>query len=225
MKSKLKAFLASIILTGGIVTYASSDSIHVFAQEKNELDGKVVMIDPAHGGLDTGAVNGKDTEAKLTYKIAKAVQKKLEKKGADVILTRTNDKTKRVSITSRKQMIEKVHPDFLISLHVNNSSKKSNEGVSAYFVNDLDKPFAQDLQENTAKILHMKENKSSSLTSDHATTLLKLQPAVNDMHASLMEIGFMSNKDDLSTLKKKKTPKKIANVLTKAIVNETKSQE
>lgn len=225
MKRKLKAFLASIILTGGIVTYASSDSIHVFAQEKNELDGKVVMIDPAHGGIDTGAVHGKDTEAKFTYKIAKAVQNKLEKKGATVMLTRTDNSTKRVSISARKQMIEKVHPDFLISLHVNSSSKESDQGVSTYFVNELDKPFAQNLQKNTAKALHMNENRSNSLTSEHATSLLKLQPSVNDIHASLIEIGFMSNKDDLSTLKQKKTPKKIAKVLTKAMINEIKSQE
>jgi len=225
MKSKLKAFLASIILTGGIVTYAASDSIHVFAQEKNELDGKVVMIDPAHGGIDTGAVNGKNTEEKLTYKFAKAVKKQLEKKGADVILTRGNNETKRVSISSRKQMIEKVHPDFLVSLHVNSSSNKSDQGVSSYFVNELDKPFAQDLQQTTAKVLHMNENKSNSFTSKHATSLLKLQPSINDMHASLMEIGFISNEDDLSTLKQKKTPKKIAKAVTKAILNETKSQE
>ena len=55
------------------------------------LIGKVIYLDPGHGGSDPGAVYGNIYEANLNLEIALKTQKELEKQGAIVYLTRYGD--------------------------------------------------------------------------------------------------------------------------------------
>ena len=57
-----------------------------------ELGGvKVVVIDPGHGGLDGGASSGEVVERDITLSISHELAKRLEKKGATVIMTRRKE--------------------------------------------------------------------------------------------------------------------------------------
>ena len=61
--------------------------------ETNNLDllGKVIYLDPGHGGIDPGAVYKDIEEADINLKIAEKTQKILEQEGAIVYLTRYGD--------------------------------------------------------------------------------------------------------------------------------------
>ncbi len=55
------------------------------------LGGQKVVIDAGHGGQDGGASKGEVIEKDITLAIAQHVAKELKKKGATVVMTRTQD--------------------------------------------------------------------------------------------------------------------------------------
>ena len=56
-------------------------------REAGPLGGVVVVLDPGHGGADSGAVCGGVSEAALTYRTAAEVAAALRASGADVVYT------------------------------------------------------------------------------------------------------------------------------------------
>lgn len=93
----------------------------------------VVLIDPAHGGKETGVLGVDNVAEKdLTLAIALALQKELAKDGSlDVRLTRTSDEA--LSIDDRKANILKVKPALVLSLHVNAGFGKTSSGFELYY--------------------------------------------------------------------------------------------
>ena len=55
------------------------------------LFGKVIYLDPGHGGPDPGAVWGNIYESQINLEISLKLQEELEKNGAIVYLTRYGD--------------------------------------------------------------------------------------------------------------------------------------
>ena len=70
------------------------------------LDGKVVIIDPGHGGHDPGAVHGGLYEKDLALDIGLKLRTMLEKAGATVYMTREDDRF--VSLFYRSAYANKV---------------------------------------------------------------------------------------------------------------------
>jgi N-acetylmuramoyl-L-alanine amidase len=96
----------------------------------------VILIDPGHGGEDTGAKsNGKNViyEKDLTLKIATKIQDFLQHKHV-CYLTRSLDRT--VSLMERADMAEKVKADFFISIHINSSADKGSHGFETYYLDN-----------------------------------------------------------------------------------------
>ena len=59
---------------------------------KGGIKGKIITIDPGHGGSDPGAVSDKGTyEKTITLAMAKKLKADLEKMGAVVYLTRSGE--------------------------------------------------------------------------------------------------------------------------------------
>ncbi len=55
------------------------------------LQGKVIVVDSGHGGLDPGALYNDIYEKDITLSIGKYLEKYLSEMGATVIMTRTSD--------------------------------------------------------------------------------------------------------------------------------------
>lgn len=93
----------------------------------------MVMIDPAHGGEDSGvSITDKTGEKDITLAIALALQKELAKEGVyEIVLTRIDDKT--ISIDDRRKKISKLKPDVFLSLHINAGFSKSATGFEIYY--------------------------------------------------------------------------------------------
>ena len=96
-----------------------------------------IVIDPGHGGSDTGAIGPSGTEEKdITLKLSKrlAAQIQREMKQAGVLLTRSSDKT--LTLDDRVKFANDHHADFFVSVHANASTSKKQHGVQTYYLNN-----------------------------------------------------------------------------------------
>jgi N-acetylmuramoyl-L-alanine amidase len=111
-----------------------------------------VVIDPGHGGEDSGAIGPRGTKEKdIVLKIAKGLARELnKKKGVKVYLTRTRDKS--LTLDQRNEFARKKKADIFISVHVNASRKRDSRGIETYYLNNATDKAAARLanQENKA---------------------------------------------------------------------------
>jgi N-acetylmuramoyl-L-alanine amidase len=94
-----------------------------------------IVLDPGHGGHDTGTIGrGGLTEKDLVLQVAKGLRSLLEDKlGAEVVLTRETDKF--ISLEERTAIANQHNADLFLSIHANSSSNRSTSGVETYYLN------------------------------------------------------------------------------------------
>ena len=99
---------------------------------KADHDGpNVIVLDPGHGGLDTGAEIGDLTEKDLTLSFARELKEVLVRSGGfEVILTREDDSF--VSLEQRVSVAHFNHADVFISLHADSLSEGRAKGATVY---------------------------------------------------------------------------------------------
>jgi N-acetylmuramoyl-L-alanine amidase len=92
-----------------------------------------VVIDPGHGGNDTGTIGHNGLQEKqLTLDVAQRLGKLLEQNlGAHVLYTRKNDHY--VSLENRSAVARKANADFFISIHANSSQYPTVNGIETYY--------------------------------------------------------------------------------------------
>lgn len=80
---------------------------------------KTLVLDPGHGGIESGAVsfgtNEKDINLSITLKVGKNLTEKYE--GVKIIYTRKTDKT--VGLTQRSTIANNAKADYFFSFHYN----------------------------------------------------------------------------------------------------------
>jgi N-acetylmuramoyl-L-alanine amidase len=96
-----------------------------------EAGTPVVVIDPGHGGNDTGAKGPAGTQEKtVTLNLARSIADQL-KTGYRVVLTRSDDY--RLDISERTAVASQSKADLFISLHTASSFSGSISGETVYF--------------------------------------------------------------------------------------------
>jgi N-acetylmuramoyl-L-alanine amidase len=121
----LVAMLAAILLT--------TASFATGAGAQPTCSGKVVL-DPGHGGTDSGAVNTKYrlTEKEQTLKVANRLEALLEGDGCTVYLTRTSN-SQTLSNNDRYTYANTTGARVLISIHMNGSTSPSTDYTTTLF--------------------------------------------------------------------------------------------
>lgn len=137
-------------------------------QEKSIYD---IVIDPGHGGKDSGAINGNYKESTLTYEVASLLKKKLEKLGFSVKLTHNgniplDEVMDNYNSHGRAIIPQKVKAKYLFSLHLNSSTASYVNGLEIYTANQIDNTLAKQLAENLVNDtgLNYSTNKSYKIT-------------------------------------------------------------
>ena len=103
--------------------------------------GKIV-IDPGHGGHDTGTI-GPDglQEKELVLEVGRRLGKLLQTRlGAEVVYTRKNDTF--IPLETRTAIANKERADLFISIHANSSHDPDARGVETYYLNFTSSPEA-----------------------------------------------------------------------------------
>jgi N-acetylmuramoyl-L-alanine amidase len=92
-----------------------------------------VVIDPGHGGRDSGAIGKGVTEAELVLDVAQRLEKLLTDAGTDVVMTRRADEF--VNLQQRTAIANRENADLFLSIHANASNLTQARGVESYFLN------------------------------------------------------------------------------------------
>ena len=104
-----------------------------------------IVLDPGHGGKDTGAIGlGGLTEKEIVLSLAKKLAKKLRKEmGVEVILTRRDDSF--IPLENRTAIANAENADLFISLHTNASPSRDARGIETYYLDNTNDEAARRL--------------------------------------------------------------------------------
>jgi N-acetylmuramoyl-L-alanine amidase len=93
-----------------------------------------IVLDPGHGGHDTGAVGPNGLKEKdLVLEISLSLKKMLEEElGAEVVLTRSDDSF--IPLEERTAIANQQAADLFVSIHANSSRLRTTSGVETYFL-------------------------------------------------------------------------------------------
>ncbi len=119
--------------SGAVVT--KGDRVRMQAPAKRE--GRyTVVVDPGHGGIDSGAVGKKGTEEKtLTLSLARLVKEEIAAAGPyDVLLTRDEDVF--MSLRDRVAFFRRNNADLVISIHADSLRVSQFRGASIYTLSE-----------------------------------------------------------------------------------------
>jgi N-acetylmuramoyl-L-alanine amidase len=113
-------FVFSRPMAAEIYTEGSTVRISVLKPRvSGSLIGKVIVVDPGHGGFQGGATAGGVKEKDLNLKIGKLIAEKLAEEGATVIMTRKTDIA--IGLEARAKIANDSDADMFISTHINST--------------------------------------------------------------------------------------------------------
>ncbi len=156
-----------------------------------------VVIDPGHGGMDSGAigVNGIQ-EKEVVLNLALALQHLNATLGhpLDLFFTRSSDTL--ISLSDRSKLAQALEADIFLSLHCNHSSNPNARGVEVFVYEktngntDAATWLAFQIQERFNKRLGFKSRGVKF------SNFQVLRGTSGQMPALLFELGFLSNVDE-----------------------------
>lgn len=130
------AWLAMATVTGSGQTMAAPTPVASPAQAPAapEPDGPLIVLDPGHGGSNSGApgVVGGVFEKQLTLDLALRTARALQQRGVRVKLTRTSDRY--LSLRQRSTMANQADADVFVSIHCNASPAHSRSGFETFLL-------------------------------------------------------------------------------------------
>ncbi len=151
--------ILSLHLTHPVLSevFNQRDGVTITLRERptgtGSLVGKLVVIDPGHGGHDRGAHTGDVNEKDLTLPIATKVARDFEAAGATVILTRSDDTF--IPLLDRSGISNSHHADLFISCHINSTGGAPTQSGTITFYhknNQVGMYLAQCIQREIAQV-------------------------------------------------------------------------
>jgi N-acetylmuramoyl-L-alanine amidase len=91
----------------------------------------VVVLDPGHGGQDSGAMVGSVMEKDLTLDVARRIDRLLQSQGIATLMTRVGDAY--VSLDARAAIGNRARDSIFVSIHFNEDNKPVATGVETYY--------------------------------------------------------------------------------------------
>ena len=116
-------------------TILTQNTNGAFGQENPSVNNPIdlIVIDPGHGGEDTGAKGpGGVMEKDIVLEISKKVAEKLRAAGFKVLLTREEDVF--IPLGERTALANRKGADLFISIHANAAKRKQASGSETYFL-------------------------------------------------------------------------------------------
>jgi N-acetylmuramoyl-L-alanine amidase len=102
------------------------------AERKARLDIETIVLDPGHGGKDSGALGRsglmeKDVVLDVALRLGKLLRDRL---GKNVLLTR--DKDEFIELDDRAKFANRHKADLFVSIHINSHPKRTARGLEMY---------------------------------------------------------------------------------------------
>lgn len=183
--SKIVGLVAVIIL---VMSFSSSNK-------------KIIVVDVGHGGKDAGALVNGIEEKDIILEIAQRIQILNKNPNIEIILTRDTDEF--LSLSERTTKINELKPDYVISLHANQSVNPNNNGIQI-FVSDNNESFNRS-GELAVKLLQKFTNSNVEIKKGNFYILNNIESP-----GALIELGFLSNSEDFQNLTSENGKEKLA---------------
>ena len=199
----------------------------------------IVVIDPAHGGDDIGVEAGSSAKEKdIVLKIARYVQEDLNKSAAfNVKMTRSDDRN--LSNEARQKFAQDLSPATFVSIHINAGFDENTAGFEIYCLGftsgangqkDESKAIMKDMQRN--RYINDSVKLASSLEKALSDALPRKSRGVQQtpsvilkdlkLPAAVVEIGFVSNSEEIKNLLKEDEQRRVGKAIAKGIRNALK---
>jgi N-acetylmuramoyl-L-alanine amidase len=224
----MKQAFRNVLAVAGLLLMIGSLAWISFHQEKRPAVSKeskapprlskpfaVVVLDPGHGGQDSGAMCGGIMEKDLTLDLARRVDRLLDSQGVATLMTRIGDSY--VSLADRAALGNRTSDSIFVSIHFNEDNKPVASGVETYYAahqigsgstlaswlpffsrppSNSPKPESQSLAGFIQEALVARTR-----SIDRGTQAKQFFVIANvTSPAVLIEGGFITNKDELSKL-------------------------
>jgi N-acetylmuramoyl-L-alanine amidase len=176
----------------------------------------VVIIDPGHGGKDSGAIGiGGVLEKDVILPISKRITEVLERNGIQVIMTRDSDYF--VTLPGRVTMAEQANADVFVSIHANSAGANRPEvsGLETYHY---------DSGLRLAQIVHSKILQSLNVRDRKVRKARFYVLRKTSMPAILVETGFLTGRDDVAKLRTSAYQNQMADAIAQGILQYLKSR-
>lgn len=185
--------------------------------------GKIIVIDPGHGGVDPGKVGVKGTlEKDINLEISLLLKKALEEEGMTVVMTRQEDKGLYEESSSNKKMqdlkerlaiIDGCSPELVVSIHQNSYTDASVCGPQIFYHESSEKGAiaAGCLQKCMNEELEIARPRTEK-ANDNYYLLTKCEAVM-----VIAECGFLSNPKEEALLQKEEYQERIVKALKEGI--------
>ncbi|GIM29929.1 N-acetylmuramoyl-L-alanine amidase CwlD [Clostridium polyendosporum] len=213
------------------------NSLKVLADVKHRTDEKekkIILIDPGHGGIDGGAKSKSGIiEKDINLSISKKLKEALIKEGYIVYMTREDDiglydkgktlKEKKVQdLSKRVKMKEDTKCHIFISIHQNMFPQTKCHGAQVWHAAGEESKLLADIIQGSLRENVDNENKRlTKPAGDQYRILREGSPCAS----VLVECGFLSNQNEGNMLKDEQYQQKIAEAITKGVVEYCKQKK
>jgi N-acetylmuramoyl-L-alanine amidase len=168
------------------------------------IAGARIMLDPGHGGKDPGALGfgGAVAESQVNFALAVATKQALERRGATVYFTRTDDVY--LSLEDRKLIARQANPDVFISIHCNAAENKSRYGTSTYYFRPMSQPLASAVYQNVLAVyqtsLYAGDAERRAKVGENANFHPFSVTRLEECPSILIETGYVTNDRECTLL-------------------------
>lgn len=176
------------------------------------LAGKVIVLDPGHGGSDPGAIGPNGVREKdVTLKVSRKVADLLRQSGAKVVMTRQGDRdvyglnaADRNELQARVDIGRQHRADLFLSIHANSFTKPTAHGTATYYYakTPRDGILAEALQKGMVEAGGLYDR--GTLEANFYVVKRSAMPA------ALLEMAFISNPEEERLLDSEAFEQKLA---------------
>lgn len=169
-----------------------SVSLLTKAEENNE---NIIIIDPGHGGMDSGCVYGDIEEEELNLCISYKLLDVFESNGYKVLLTRYDNNSlcedrfiKKEDMNKRLEIINKSNALLCVSIHLNMFSDSKYRGAQVFYSNTItDNKILANYVQNSMRLVLGNTNRVEIKRDNIYILNRAIIPCV------IVECGFLSN--------------------------------
>ena len=179
----------------------------------NPFVGKIIVVDPGHGGSDPGAVGASGIQEKvINLAVAQRLVALLEEAGAEVIMTRKGDQS--VTNLQRVEIANQAKGDIYISIHANAYANNESNGTETHYCSEnsyssASRYLAHQLQSELVSALNLRDRG----VKQNSYYILKN----TKMPAALVEMAFLTNPEEEEILKSAEMQTKAALALYRGL--------
>ncbi len=165
--------------------------------EEGSLQGRIICLDPGHGGHNPGAVGITGLrESEVALNVARKVASNLREMGASVVMTR--DGAYDVSLGNRVNIAHRNGADIFVSIHANSHPNPSISGTETYYYSWGNNASSSRHLANLVQTALVNDSGLRDIGVKHGSFYVIRTPWIPSI---LIELGFLSNYHDESLLR------------------------